>query len=47
MVVTAPAKLWVGGNMSKERDRKSELTSGRHIKFLNGIETTRIEIFVT
>ena len=35
---------WVGGSRSKERDQKSEL--GLRSTFLNGIETTRSEIFI-
>ena len=33
--------------MSKERDRKSELVLRSTYQILNGIETTRIEIFIT
>ena len=39
-----PKLDWVGGNRSKERDRKSELVLGPTYQLLNGIETTRIEI---
>ena len=37
----------VGGNRSKERDRKSELVLRSTYQILNGIETTWIEIFIT